>query len=346
MPQFEITLTPASFAALESNPRQYVAGHLVFDGRTFGPVGVRLKGWGSFEPITRKPSLRINIDEYVAGAEFFGLKDLTFDNMDNDFTMMHERVAYRVARLAGIPASRSNHMLLRINGTFYGLYANVESVKKRILTRWFANAGGTLLDGTDVDFTPGYIDDYQLQAGPNDRSLLIGLVDALMLSSADAAIAAASGYANLPQFRRFWAMCAVIGQFDSFPYTMPGDDYFIYADPTTHRLWFMPWGMDETFYSAEIDVKDVSSVLAKKCLQSPACFQDFANQTWDLLALTEGIDLEGERVRVANQIAPYVWMDTHKPYTSEQVAAYQMDMFYFINERRARLTQMLPPRSP
>ena len=52
--------------------------------------------------------------------------------------MMHERMAYWVARQAGgIPASRANHAQLTINGQPYGLYTNVETVKKRILRRWF-----------------------------------------------------------------------------------------------------------------------------------------------------------------------------------------------------------------
>jgi hypothetical protein len=137
----------------------------------------------------------------------------------------------------------------------------------------------------------------------------------------------------------------VIAQFDSFPYSVPGDDIFLYADPTDGRLSFMPWGMDETFYSAKLDVKNVHSVLAKKCLASPACLQEWADQTWDILALTERLGLEAERRRIIAQIAPHVAADTRKPYTDAQVAMSQMDLYWFLSERRADLVTMLPPPS-
>ena len=96
--------------------------------------------------------------------------------MHSDPSMMHERLAYLVARQAGgIPASRANHALLTVNGQFYGLYTNVETVKKRMLRRWFADDAGPLFEATDVDFVAADIPFFELASGPDDRSLLAGL---------------------------------------------------------------------------------------------------------------------------------------------------------------------------
>ena len=50
------------------------------------------------------------IERYVTvsgeRAKFFGLKDLTLNNMHSDFSMMHERLAYRVYRELGLVAPR------------------------------------------------------------------------------------------------------------------------------------------------------------------------------------------------------------------------------------------------
>jgi hypothetical protein len=343
IPSLTITLSSSAITALEADPFTDVPGQLVFDGRSYGPVGVRLKGANSFQPISRKPSFRINIDEYVARAKFFGLKDLTLDNMDDDWSMMHERLAYLVMRRAGVPASRCNHLLLTVNSTFYGLYANVETVKRIMLQRWFASWGGPLFEGTNVDFLASYIDDYERESGPDDRSLLSGVASALTMPSADEAISAAGAYARMSEFRRYWAVASVIGQFDAWPYGSPGNDYFVYGDPADDRLWFMPWGMDETFSSSDYDVKQVGSVLAQTCLDSASCFDDYVQQTWEILAMTEAFDLDRERERVADQIAPYVQMDTRKPYSNTTVANAQQDMHFFISERRAHLATMLPP---
>jgi len=341
-----ITISAADMASLLDDPAQDVPGTLTIEGRSYGPVGVRLKGQNSFEPITAKPSLRINIDEYVPRAELFGLKDLTLNNMNNDLTMMHERIAYLVARQAGIPASRANHARVTINGVRYGLYVNVETVKHKLLTRWFTNAGGSLFEGTDVDFLPAHVAAYEHEAGSSSRALLTSLAAALQNADADAAIAAAGSYASIARFQDYWAMAIVIGQFDSMPYSNPGDDYLVYVDQATGKLTFLPWGMDETFYNASRDPTQIQSVLAVKCKASAACWQGVVDRAWALLSQTESLDLEDEVVDVAAQIHAEVALDTRKWYTTQQVYDHQGTMRTFVSGRRAKLATFLPPPTP
>lgn len=337
-----IRIDDAGMAALEAHPYRFVPGTLVYQGREYGPVGVRLKGQNSFEPIDMKPSFRINIDEYASAAKFFQLDDLTLNNMHSDRSMMHERLAYLVTRQRG-PASRANHAMVTLNGELYGLYINVETVKWRMVARWFDDPTGPLYEGTDADFVAKYIGKYEHESGPDDRTLMKKLAEALTIEDPDKAIAEAGKYVDLQAFWRFWAACAVVGQFDSFPYSSPGDDYFVYADPTSKRLHFMPWGMDETFFADDYDVKKITSVLAKKCRASSSCLQGFANEVWATLDAAESLDWTAEIDRVAEQIAPYTVMDKNKPYTDAAVLEYQDALRYFVNNRRTRLSGWLPP---
>ncbi|HTM19491.1 MAG TPA: lamin tail domain-containing protein, partial [Kofleriaceae bacterium] len=100
MPELELQISDAGVASLLADPRTYVEATIVFDGRSYGPVGLRLKGNKSFLPFDQKPSLRINVDQFVTGAKFFGLDDLTLDNMSSDRSMLHERMSYWIARQA------------------------------------------------------------------------------------------------------------------------------------------------------------------------------------------------------------------------------------------------------
>ena len=345
LPELELQLDADAMASLEASPREYVPGTIVYQGRSFGPVGVRLKGQNSFQPIDQKPSFRINVDEYVEGASFYGLHDMTFNNMSTDWSQMHERLAYWVARQADLPASRANHAVLTVNGELYGLYANVETVKPRMIKGWFDDNDGPLFEATDVDFTPEFVDAYELDAGPDDRSLLEGLADALTIADPDQAIAAASEFIEIDHFQRYWAMSTVIGQFDAFPFSLPGDDYFLYADPTSRKLWFIPWGMDETFFAADFSPLQIQSVLARRCMESPACFRGYVDRAWELLALTEELGLEAERERVQEEIAAHVADDTRRPFTADEVAEGQVQLGYFIRGRREVLTGFLPPAS-
>jgi spore coat protein H len=345
LPEVELLIDDEDVVKLRANPREYVPARIRFQGGEYGPVGVRLKGQNSFLPFDEKPSFKINVNEYIPGQTFWGLKDLTFNNMRSDASMMHERLAYFVAREAGLAAPRCNHMLLKVNGETYGLYANVETIKKRMVAEHFENNDGPLFEATDVDFSAAYIDKYELESGPDDRSRLAGLSAALAMQPPEAALAAASAYIDLAHFQRYWAMSTIIGQFDAFPYSLPGDDYFVYDDPETGKLWLMPWGMDETFLSATFPPMQTNSVLAAVCKAVPSCMQGYVDQTWELLAMTEQLGLEAMRVRIRDEIMPYIAADPRKPYPMEMVTEMQTQHGYFIRGRREILTMSFPPPS-
>ena len=158
-----------------------------------------------------------------------------------------------------------------------------------MLKRWFNNPDGALYEATEVDFTTANAlyphadgtprDDiplYELKSKVDDRSLLYSLARALTMPSPDQAMAAAASYLNIDQFINFWAVTAIIGNFDVMPYSMPGDDYFVYANPDDKKIYLLPWGIDETFEAGDTDVvRTVYSVLARTCAASPACLQQF-----------------------------------------------------------------------
>jgi hypothetical protein len=355
--QLRVNVESADVNRLLGNPRMYVPATLVFKGRSYGPVGLRVKGSASFQPFDQKPSLRINVDEYVPDAKFYGLKDLTLNNMFSDHSMMRERLGYWIARNSGIPASRCAHAMVSINGQPPALYANVETVKRRMLSRWFRNADGALYEATDVDFTTRDTmfphsdgrprDDiafYQLQSQVDDRRLLYGLAEALTISSPDQAMAAAANYLNVAEWQSFWAFTAIVGQFDGMPYSMPGDDYFVYGNPEDNKIQLIPWGIDETFNAGDVDVVQTAySVLARTCAASSSCRQGFATRVWAIMDKMDQLNWEGERAKIAQEIAPYVSMDRRKVYTDQQVLAEQENLRYFLLERRMTLGMYVPP---
>jgi hypothetical protein len=342
--ELDIVLSQAAIAALRTSPREWVMGALEFAGRRIEPIGVRLKGQNSFKSIDSKPAFKVSIDKYVKGAELLGVDDLTFNNMVSDGTMVHERIAYRAARLLGIPASRSNHAVVSVNGVAYGLYAHVETVDRHLLRRWYQDDTGSLYEAADADFVAAQVPLFQHDSGPDDRSALFALAEALTMPG-PAAISAAAAIVDFESFFAYWGMAAVIGQFDAFPYSTPGDDYHLYIDPTSGLMKFMPWGMDETFSFPERDVMIISSVLAKRCLQDTGCTAGVHAAIWDALARIEAAGLLSEFDLVVQQIAPHVAADTRKPFSAGQVINAQADMRAFIAGRRTELTSQLPAPS-
>ncbi|NOY27691.1 MAG: hypothetical protein GXP62_17640 [Oligoflexia bacterium] len=343
LPHFDLELSAESIAALEASPYDYVQGTLIYDGTRYEPIGVRTKGQNSWESITEKPSLKIKLDKYVDGpGQLLGHTDLTLQNMDNDYSMMHERVAYRLYRALGIPAARATHATLSINGEPYGLYTHLETVNQQMVARWFDDSDGTLFEQWDVDYYDSYIPSFQLEYGPDDRTDLQGLADAMEQSDPGTAVLAGSEFLSWDSFRAYWAAGAVVGQFDAYPYSSPGDDCHVYDDPTSGVLHYIPHGMDETFYYSTYNVESTANgILAATCRQDADCRDAWVASIDDALDVADRTALYDYAVFVRDQIADLVPADTHKPYDDATVAYYQDDMLSFMADRRAELSRQV-----
>jgi hypothetical protein len=349
MPQFDLEIADDDIASLRAAPDTWVPATLVYEGRSYGPVGVNLKGTSSFQPIDGKPGFRVNINKLVKGAKFFGLKEFLLNNMTTDHSMMHERLGYWIGRqIGGVPASRSNHSWVTMNGAPLGLYATVEEPKEQLMSYYFADSSGPVYTIHYADFQSPYLSDFELQDGAGDLTSINGAIGALALQPADAAIAAVGQYVNLQEFTRYWAFCALTAHWGGWPYAPSGEpvgaNAGTYADPTTHQLYFIPEGINEDFETDDYDfVGRVKSVLAKNCAAASSCRQDLSSQLNEILATAQRLDWAGEAQRVATQIAPYVSMDTKKPYTDDEVASSQQAVVSFMTGRPAYIGKYLPP---
>ena len=353
LPEFRITMDPMYIQALRDEPRVYVPALFTYAGRTIGPVGVRIKGQNSFLPVDEKPSLKIAVNYEDGDALFHGLKIITLNNMRSDLSMLKEVLGYYMARTVGLFASRAGHALVYLNDEFYGVYTNLENIDSLFLSQWFADTSGPLYEGFDVDFRPEMVNRpcidsedpnrpgcFELESGMEDRTSLLGLANALTQPAPDA-IAQAAQYVSFDQFHLYWAVCANIGQFDSFPYSNPGDDYHLYVDPETGQITLIPWGMDETFLPGR-NVAQVTSVLAQRCLEDPNCAEAWAQQVWLVNDTMNAIDLASELDTRAALIEPYVGLDMHKPYSTDQVHGEQARIRNFILQRAVDLARNVP----
>ena len=328
---------------VKGGDHQWVPATMIYKGIRYENIGVRLKGENSFLPFDEKPSLKLKFDKYQDGLRFAGLKELTLNNMSNDYSMMHERVSYRLMREAGIPASRCSHVTLQVNGEDYGLYAGLEGVDKRMVERW-RSSEGSMFEVWDVDFYDYYVDDFQVEFGEDDRTHIQGAADAMERTSSTQAMIALAEHMDVDQFVRFFAAESVIGQYDSYPYANPGDDAHIYVDPEIDRLIWLPHGMDETFYFPDKNPMEVNGIIARRCLEVASCKADYIAAVWELQALSEEIDQVGYAEEVENQIRTLVENDPHRPYGMDYVNYYQGAMIEFIDNREADLEVHLGPR--
>jgi hypothetical protein len=345
--KLELRISDADIVALKALPENWVQATLVYAGRSYGPVGVNLKGTSSFQPIDQKPGFRVHVNKYSKGARFFGQKEFLLNNMTTDPSMMRERLAYWIGRqVGGIPTSRCNHAQLTLNGALLGLYAVVESPKEPMMARFFTNATGPVYTINYADFSTAFLPFFQLQDGTDDMSQIVGLAAALAQQPASVAMAAAGQFANLHEFARYWALCVLTGHWGGWPYAPAGEQQGAnagtYADPTTKQLNFIPEGINDAFGTSDFDfISQAKSVLAKTCAASPTCYADFSAQLLELMDTADRLGWATELDRVVGQIAASVALDTKKPYTNADVGMYQQQVRYFLTGRRTYIMKYL-----
>jgi spore coat protein CotH len=348
LPEFHITLSAASFSSLQSDPYTYVIGSLSFNDLTFNNVGIRTKGQNSWRPINEKPSLKIKLD-WKINQTLYGLKELTLNAMNDDPTMMHERIAYRFYREAGIPAARATHAWVTINEEPYGLYTHIETVDRDFIRRWFKDDTGPMFEQWDVDFYDNQIacpdpdagqPCFELEFGEDDRSGLQGIADALESGSGAAKMEAAGEHLDVPGFIRYWAAGVIVGQYDAYPYG--SDDCHLFTQENG-LLLYIPHGVDETFSDAGGSMSGAGGILATTCTSDTNnCYADWVDQVWAYQAVSEKVDLLGYHDFVADQVEALIDADTHHDHGSTStVLYYQNDMRSFISTRRQQIQNQL-----
>lgn len=221
---------------------------------TFEEVGVRKKGFfGSV--VEDKPSFKIRFDKYVDGERFFGEKRLTLNNQNQDASLIRTCLAYTVFRRAGVPAPRCNFAEVFVNGVRMGVYANVDSIKKPFLRRHFDNDEGNLYEGTFSDFREGWTGTFEKKSNESEQGLPeIEDLKRVLEETDGALVTALDEVLDVDAFLTYWAAETLTSHWDG--YSGNTNNFYLYADATSGRLRFVPWGTDGTFQGPYLFLED------------------------------------------------------------------------------------------
>ncbi len=295
------------------SPFTTYAAKVVVDGTTLPNVGIKKKGFfGSLDPV--KPSLKITIDEYTDGAEYLGLEKLTLNNSHQDPSYVRQCLAYQLFAKAGIVVPRCNFAHVRVNGADLGIYVNVETIDHKLTKRRFADGTGPLYEGTLSDFRTSWVNTFDPK-GKGDRTDLAGIVNVLETASDAQLVSALAPHLDVDAFTTYWAMEIIANHWDG--YANDKNNYFVYHDPTSGKLQFIPWGVDATFQpgvtfdgigatNGPVAVA-AAGVIANRLFKIPAARTVFIDRQRELLAnIFDETALVAEVARMEALIAPIV----------------------------------------
>jgi hypothetical protein len=263
-----ISMHPDSLAKLleDELSDHYFRVQFIYDygsGRdTVENAGFRLRG--NTSRLSAKKSFKISFNEYSPGRSYLQVKKLNLNGEHNDPTLVREKFFYDCWKNAGMPERRTSFVRLYINGSYFGLYTNVEELDKAWLKRVYGNNTGNLYKCTypaDMVFlgpgqtyyknlpssslTGGRAYDLQTNETADDYSDLVELIT-LLNQPADSAFAAAIVQKlDVNQTLKAFALDVASGNWDDYMYNK--NNYFLYHHPVTGKFEIITYDPDNTF---------------------------------------------------------------------------------------------------
>jgi hypothetical protein len=225
---------------------EYVPADVSVNGVKFHNIGVKKKGFlGSLDE--NRPSLKIKLDKFKKGQSIAGLNRLTLNNNKQDTSQVHQYLAYKLFRDAGIPAPRLSFAKVTVNGAYLGVYSHVETIDKRFIKRNFGKSSGNLYEGTLVDFFENWTEAFETKFSVknNKKSDLNQLAAALKTSDKEL-MPELKKHLDLDSFLRFWAIEVLVGHWDG--YVGNSNNFFVYRPKNGTQFTFIPWGTDQIGY--------------------------------------------------------------------------------------------------
>ncbi|AUX44603.1 lectin C-type domain protein [Sorangium cellulosum] len=347
IPRFEITLSQGSIDQLDADPYEYVPGELKVtlagEVTELSEVGVRLKGaLGSFRTLDEKAAFLLKFDEFTDDQTLLGLEKLALNNMVQDRSMIHERLAYTLFRAMDVPASRAAHATVWVNGSLYGLYTAVEAADNpRFLDRWFGDHEGNLYEGAyGSDLDASRIETFDQDNGDDvGFADLHELADALDgMASPDTFLDEASQRIDMDRYLAFAATETFLGHWDGYAWFR--NNYFIARRPDDGRWTFLPWGLDQTF-SDDLYPFGGEGRLQRMCTASPPCRQALAQAFERVLERVSELDLASDAEALRASIWADVLEDPQRDVGPDVVGEHIDATIAFLNDRPASLETWL-----
>jgi spore coat protein CotH len=120
-----------------------VPATLTMDGRTYRDVGVHFRGLSSFAfvPPGSKRSLNLAVDFVDEDQRVLGYRTLNLLNGNGDPTFVRPLLYSEIARQY-IPAPKTNHLRVAINGESWGIYVNAQQFNADFINEWFKTRRG------------------------------------------------------------------------------------------------------------------------------------------------------------------------------------------------------------
>lgn len=257
---FDFGAGGAGFAIPRKDP-DYIDVTLQFNGRTWPHVGFRLKGNSSLGSAwitgNYKLPFRLNFDRFeeefpaIGNQRFHGFKEVSMSPNFRDLSLIREKTAADIFRLAGVPAARTAFYRVFIDfgagSRYVGVYTMVEIIEDTMIAAQFGSDQGNVYKPTSRFLT--FVRD-QLEKKNNEdaadwsdiQSFVSVLNNPMRLTAPARWRDSLEATFNVDHFLRYLAVNNVMVNWDVYG-ALP-QNHYLYNQPGKGLTW-IPWDMNE-----------------------------------------------------------------------------------------------------
>lgn len=343
--QLTLEVDREAMESLERDGRDYVEAVLGWDGRTW-PVAIHIKGSSSWQDVSDKPSLVVDVNRIDPDQEFRGVRKFYLHNDCYDPSQMSETLSYGFYREWSYPASRTSFAQVTFQGRDYGLYTVTEPHEDPFLRDWFDDPNGNLYENRDAYCDVDDIACMEVEQSDEGSDEAIGRFGAASKRSGAAWRPAVEPLLAWDRFIDYLALEIVVVHWDSYSYDL--SNYSFYHEPTTDQWTFLTQSMDLDYgyrpwsypscgqYGMDIDKYTMGS-LAKGCHADATCKAELVERVAHYADLLEAAD-GAQRVRELDAlIGDAVKADPRRYWSGEEYDAHVACLQTFFEERPTQL---------
>ncbi len=276
--RIDLLVTQARWDRMWGEPQSKteVQADAIIFGERVSQIGLSMKGNGTLGASGDKKPWKLDFNAYIEEQKFQNLSMLLLHNNFGDPSMLREKLAYDMARFAGVPAAHVAFVEVWIDITdddlpieYWGVYALVERPDRKFLANRFgpANRDGNFYKA-DAWFEQGAADfayygedinNYPMPRGRiayrkmtnedaadyTDVIHLAYVLDEQIFANDAAFMAALENEINIDTFLRYMAVIFTNLNLDTYPYT--GNNFYVYHHPGTDQFEWIAWDMNNSW---------------------------------------------------------------------------------------------------
>lgn len=296
----------------------------------YSGVGIRFRGNTSLN--AQKKSFKIIVDKFV-DQKFYGLEELNLIANQNDPSLLRAKLCWDFYRNAGLPACRTSHVRVYVNGTYVGVYVNVEQIDEEFADKRFDDGTGNLwkcLWGSDLTFQGTnptlYTDDaYDLVENEflNNYSKLANFINVLNNTRLSSLPCELEKVFNVHDYLKIMAADVLLGNWDNYIFNK--NNFYLYNNEKTGKLEYIPYDLDNTLGIDWVGVDwgqrnlynwttSSNRPLFTRLLQIPAYRNEFGNYVYEFIATSfNATTFEWRAQQIQNIISSAALEDPFRP---------------------------------